>query len=99
MLSIRASRRYRTCWMKKVPPFVTGLAIAGLAVALPVLGMEAPGADTPQDVSTGALPTTLPVLPAQVEPAAPARNSAIPEPMSLAVFGTGLLLLLRRRRF
>ena len=74
-------------------------AIVGLAVALAVMGMQAPGADTPQAVPTGALPQTLPALPAQVEPVAPARTSAIPEPMSLAVFGTGLLLLLRRRRF
>ena len=85
--------------MKKFPSILTGLAIAGLAVAAPVLGMEAPGADTVQAGSAGTPAQTLPVLPAQVEPVAPAQALAIPEPLSLAVFGTGLLLLLRRRRF
>jgi uncharacterized protein (TIGR03382 family) len=40
----------------------------------------------------------LPLFPGELEPAVPAATSAIPEPVYLAVFGTGLLLLLRRRR-
>jgi len=51
---------------------------------------ELPGKET----SIGAFT----VLPAPAKSTAAARTSAIPEPVSLAVFGTGMLLLLRRRR-
>jgi hypothetical protein len=78
---------------------LTGLATAGMAMAVPVAGTGDTGAEAPKAVLAEALPQPLSLLPAQVEPASKARTSAIPEPMSLAVFGTGLLLLLRRRRF
>jgi hypothetical protein len=45
-----------------------------------------------------AVSAAIPILPEQVNTAAPVRASSIPEPVSLAIFGTGLLLLLRRRR-
>lgn len=78
---------------------LTGFASIGLAVAEPVWGASASGEDKLQAVSQAPPSQALSVLPAQAEPAAPTRNLTIPEPMSLAVFGTGLLLLLRRRRF
>lgn len=42
---------------------------------------------------------TLVSLPARVEIAASSAKLAIPEPVSLAVFAMGILLLFRRRRF
>jgi hypothetical protein len=43
--------------------------------------------------------TTLASLPPRVEIAASSAALAIPEPVSLAVFAMGILLLFRRRRF
>ena len=42
---------------------------------------------------------TLVALPARVEIASSSATLAIPEPVSLAVFAMGILLLFRRRRF
>lgn len=42
---------------------------------------------------------TLASLPARVEIASSSAMLAIPEPVSLAVFAMGILLLFRRRRF
>jgi hypothetical protein len=43
--------------------------------------------------------TTLASLPPRVEIASSSAALAIPEPVSLAVFAMGILLLFRRRRF
>jgi len=43
--------------------------------------------------------TTLASLPTRVEIASSSAALAIPEPVSLAVFAMGILLLFRRRRF
>ena len=82
-----------------MPLLLTGLATAGLAMAEPVAGAAAPEGAGGMMAVADALPPTVPELPSPGPASSAARSSAIPEPMSLAVFGTGLLLLLRRRRF
>ena len=49
-------------------------------------------------VLPGVSAVALSALPETLEPVSAVRPSSIPEPVSLAVFGTGILLLLRRRR-
>lgn len=78
-------------------PIRLWLAAAVLAVAGPAFGAaEQPPVKSPADPLDTALLNSLPPVP---EPADSSELTTIPEPVSLAVFGTGLLLLLRRRRF
>lgn len=69
----------------------TAASCAGLAGTVIA---EEPIHSTPPVVSTVALTA----LPDRIVPVSTVRPSSIPEPVSLAVFGTGILLLLRRRR-
>lgn len=70
---------------------VTVAACGGLAGAVMA-------EDPSSALVTGVPEVALPALPETLEPVSAARPSSIPEPVSLAVFGTGILLLLRRRR-
>jgi len=71
--------------------------VASLALTAPA-ALAAAVVDEP-DQTAPAL-HLLPVgLTSAAEDRAAARALPIPEPVSLAIFGTGLLLLFRRRRF
>lgn len=64
------------------------------ATGMAVVGMEPLETQHPSQQAAA----RLSVLEGPALPTAPARTSTIPEPLYLAVFGTGILLLLRRRR-
>lgn len=72
------------------------LATACLAVTAATVWGDEPVAKLPVDPMDPPVLTTLPLTP---ESPKSGDRTTIPEPVSLAVFGTGLLLLLRRRRF
>ncbi len=105
---MRPQNRYKLPGMRRILRPTIGIALAIAAWTLPLCGVGAAdlevatvaGEEASAETTPAADPVAdvLTVLPIQTEAMSAARTSTIPEPVSLAVFGTGLLLVLRRRR-